>query len=185
MNRRRGLTAAIVLTLVAALGLTAVGGAIGAKKKKTVKASAELNGVKEVDAMGNPSGDPDGTGTADFTLTRKRGKPQGKVCFDVSFQNIGAPFVAHIHPGAAGVNGPPLITLFENTTGGTFTSPQSGCVKAPKGQVKQVSKNPGNFYINIHNDEFPAGAIRAQLKKKGGGGGSGGGSGGGGGGITY
>ncbi len=181
MHRRRGLTAGIIGAIAIALVLSLVGGAIGAKKKKkTVRASANLIGQQEV-----PPADLDGTGTADFTLTRKKGKPQGKVCFDVSFQNIGAPFVAHIHPGAAGVNGPPLITLFESTTGGTFTSPQSGCVKAPKGQVKQVSKNPGGFYINIHNEEFPAGAIRAQLKKKGGGGGSGGGSGGGGGGITY
>jgi hypothetical protein len=173
MYRRRGLTAAIVLMLVAALGLSVVGGATGAKKKKkVVKATATLNGANEV-----PPADPDGTGTADFKLKRKKGRPNGKVCFDVSFQNIGAPHVAHIHPGAAGVNGPPFIFLFESTTGGTFTSPQSDCVKAPKSQVKQVSKNPDQFYINIHNEEFPDGAIRGQLEKTSGGGGGGGGGG--------
>ena len=36
----------------------------------------------------------------------------------------------------------------------------------------------------MHNDEYPDGAIRGQLKKTGGGGGSGGG-GGGGGGVPY
>jgi hypothetical protein len=176
MHRRRGLTAAIVLTIVAALGLSAVGGAIGAKKKKTFKASANLTGQQEV-----PPGDPDGTGTADFKLKTKRGKPKGKVCFDVTFQNIGAPFVAHIHPGEAGVNGPPLITLFEDTA---FTSPQEGCVKFARKQVKKIGKHPDEYYVNVHNEEFPDGAIRGQLEKGAldGGGDSGGGDGDGGGG---
>jgi CHRD domain len=165
MRRRRGLRVAIVLTIVAALGLSAVGDAIGAKRK-VVKTSAVLNGTNEV-----PPADPDGTGTADFKLKTKKGKPKGKVCFKVNFQNIGAPFVAHIHPGEAGVNGPPLITLFEDTA---FTSPQEGCVKFKRKQIKKIGKHPDRFYINIHNTEFQDGAIRGQLQKgplSGGGGG--------------
>lgn len=168
MKRRRGLAATVVGVLSIALVLTLVGGALGAKKR-TVKASAALSGAKEV-----PPADPDGTGTAEFKLKKKK-----KVCYDISFQGIEAPFVAHIHPGKAGVNGPPLITLFESTTS-TFTSPQKACVDAKKKQIKKIAKKPKNYYVNIHNEEFPGGAIRGQLKKKGGGGGSSGGGGGGG-----
>ena len=99
MHRRRGLTAGIIGAIAIALVLSLVGGAIGAKsKKKTVKASANLIGQEEV-----PPADLDGTGTADFTLTRKKGKPQGKVCFEVSFQNMGprsSPTYIRVRPGS-------------------------------------------------------------------------------------
>jgi hypothetical protein len=152
--------------IAVALGLSAVGGTLAAKKR-TVKATAKMSGAKEV-----PSADPDGTGTADFKLKKKK----KQVCFDIDFQNIQDPFVAHIHPGKAGVNGEPLITLFEDTA---LPSPQEGCVDAAKSDIKDIIEKPKSFYINIHNDEFPAGAIRGQLKKTGGGGS------GGGGGVTY
>jgi CHRD domain len=154
MNRRRGLTAGIITMISAALVLAVVGGAVAAKKK-TVKATAQLSGAKEV-----PPADPDGTGVADFKLKKKR----KKVCFDIDFQNIEAPFVAHIHPGAEGVNGPPLITLFDAPGS---TSPQSGCVRAKKKQIKRIAKNPDDYYCNLHNDPYPGGAIRGQLDKGG------------------
>ena len=31
------------------------------------------------------------------------------------------------------------------------------------GIVQRILKNPQNFYINVHNSVFPAGAIRGQL----------------------
>jgi uncharacterized membrane protein YgcG len=170
MDRRRGLRTSIVAGLVIALALAVVGGAAIAAKKKTVKATAKMTGAKEA-----PPADPDGTGTADFKLKKKK----KQICFDIDFQNIEDPSVAHIHPGKAGVNGPPLITLFE---GAGSTSPQSGCVDAAKSDIRKIAKKPKKFYCNVHNTPYPDGAIRGQLKLKGGGGGSSGGDGGGGGG---
>ena len=170
MNRRRGLAATGIAVISVLLAFSLAGGAAAAKKK-TIKLSSQLTGQNEV-----PAADPDGSGDATFKLKKKK----KKVCYDISFQNIQDPFVAHIHPGKAGVNGPPLITLFESTTGDTFTSPQSACVKAAKSDIKDIAKKPKRFYVNIHNAEFPNGAIRGQLAKGSGGGGSSGGGGGGG-----
>jgi len=168
MHRRRGLLVAIVGVLAAVLALGLIGGAAAAKKKKVVKLNAALSGAVEI-----PPGDPDGSGNADFKLVTKKGKPKGKVCFDITFQGIDDPVAAHIHEGAPGVAGPIVIPFFEGTT--PMPSPLEDCLKAKRGLVKRIGKNPGDFYVNLHNAAFPEGAIRGQLGKGGSGGGGGGG----------
>jgi uncharacterized membrane protein YgcG len=175
MKRRRELAATIVGAISIALVFALVGGAAAGKKKRTVKlVGPNMNGQVE-----EPPGDQDGSGKATFKLNKDR----KRVCFEVTFQGIDNVMAGHIHEGAEGVAGPIVVPMFEDPAG--LPSPISDCVKAKRALIKQIGRNPGDFYVNIHNEEFPAGAIRAQLKKKGGGGGSGGGSGGGGGGITY
>jgi hypothetical protein len=169
MSRRRGLLAAIVGAISIVLVFALIGGAAVAKKKKTkvVKLNAALSGAVET-----PPGDPDGSGTADFKLKTKKGKPKGKVCFKFTFQGIDDPMAAHIHEGAPGVAGPIVIPFFEGTT--AFPSPIEDCVKAERALVKRIGKHPGDFYVNLHNGAFPAGALRGQLEK--GAAGSGGGT---------
>jgi CHRD domain len=180
MKRRRGLAAAVVGVISIALVFALAGGATAAKKKKkTYRLNATLSGSVEV-----PPGDLDASGTADFKLVTKRGKPKGKVCADLTFQGIDPPTAAHIHPGGPGETGAPAVPFFEGST--PMPSPiLDFCVKAKRGLVKDIGKNPGQYYVNLHNGAFPAGALRGQLQKKGGGGSTDGGGGGGGGGITY
>jgi hypothetical protein len=174
MNKRRGLAAAVVGAMSIALVFALIGGAaVGKKKKKTVKLVApNMIGAVEV-----PPGDPDGSGEATFKL--KKHKKQ--VCFNISFQGIDNPKDGHIHEGDPGVAGPIVVPLFTDPVG--LASPIKDCVTAEKSLIKQIAKNPGDFYVNIHNDAFPAGALRDQLAKKGSS--SGGGGGGGGGGFPY
>jgi hypothetical protein len=30
--------------------------------------------------------------------------------------------------------------------------------------LRQIQKRPGDFYVNVHNSQFPGGAIRGQLQ---------------------
>ena len=78
--------------------------------------------------------------------------------------------LAHIHPGAAGVNGSPLVNLnlasgevVLNASGGaTFTKPSVG-VDAPVAQ--QIINTPASFYFNVHSTLNPGGVARGQLVK--------------------
>jgi hypothetical protein len=66
---------------------------------------------------------------------------------------------AHIHVGAPGEKGPPIITLSKGTDG-TWTVPAGS--KLTDEQI--VSFKSGNLYVNIHSADHKPGEIRAQLK---------------------
>ena len=112
-----------------------------------------LTGAAEVPGPG----DPDGTGTASITLNHG----QGEVCFELMVDKIAPANLAHIHVGAVDKAGPPVVTLTPPTNG---TS--KGCVPLEKDKIKDIMQNPANYYVNVHNAEFPDGAVRGQLGKK-------------------
>lgn len=101
-------------------------------------------------------GDPDGSGTASFTFNQG----QGEVCFWLSVANIAPATAAHIHVAPETSPGPVVIGLTPPTSG---TS--SGCVSADPALIKAIRQHPEDYYVNVHNAEFPAGAVRAQLSK--------------------
>ena len=120
--------------------------------------TAILTGAAEVSP-----GDPDGSGLADLTLN----SGQEQICFEFKVENIAAPTRAHIHAAPAGMNGPIVVTFFDLNVSPPVPVPPDleGCVDVDRDLVKAIRKNPGNYYVNIHNAEFPPGAIRGQLFK--------------------
>jgi hypothetical protein len=69
---------------------------------------------------------------------------------------------AHIHVGTATVAGPVVVPLFAAAFEGTDTA--SACVSGvSEALIKDIRQNPANYYVNIHSDVFPAGAVRGQL----------------------
>lgn len=66
---------------------------------------------------------------------------------------------AHIHVGAPGQAGPPIITL-EKTADGVWSVPAGS--KLTDEQL--ASFKAGNLYVNVHSAEHKPGEIRAQLK---------------------
>jgi hypothetical protein len=38
-----------------------------------------------------------------------------------------------------------------------------GCVQASVATLDAIAGNPSNYYVNVHNTDFPGGALRGQL----------------------
>jgi hypothetical protein len=104
-----------------------------------------------------PPADTDGRGSA---LFRIRGN---QVCWALSWSNIAAPFVGHIHLAPAGVNGPVVVPFFNGTLPDTVNA-ATGCTTSTAENVAAIIANPAGYYANLHNVDFPGGAIRAQLR---------------------
>lgn len=75
---------------------------------------------------------------------------------------------AHIHEGSRGSNGPVVAVLAwpqDGQAADCLTEGEEG--KFPTGEpgiVQRILDNPDDFYINVHNTEYPGGAIRGQLE---------------------
>ena len=99
-------------------------------------------------------GDPDGAGKAQLTLNP--GKNQ--LCYELNVEGIETPTAAHIHEAVAGKAGPPVATLSVPGTGSS-----KDCATIPEKTILAIIKDPANFYLNVHNAEYPDGAVRGQL----------------------
>jgi hypothetical protein len=142
----------VALLALAAVGLLVptLSGAVA------TQLSAKLKGNQEVDG-----GDPNGRGEAFVAVKKPRKR---KLCFELSWDKIEPPTAAHIHKGVKGVNGPIKVTLFEDPDGLTVSEVE-GCVKKVRKRIaKRLRKTPEKFYVNVHNAEYPDGAIRGQLE---------------------
>ena len=155
--RRLALLLALVLGVTSAIGLA---GSARADKIADADQGGRsfftlMTGAQEAP---NP-GDPDGTGTALITLNQG----QGTVCFELTVENITVPAtLAHIHVGTVGNAGPPVVTLIPPDEDGT----SSGCIESvDRDLIKVIRHNPSNYYVNVHNADFPPGAVRGQLSK--------------------
>jgi len=67
--------------------------------------------------------------------------------------------MAHIHLGAVGKSGPPIITLTKDADG-TWSVPAN----AKLTDEQFASFKAGDLYINVHSADHKAGEIRGQLK---------------------
>jgi hypothetical protein len=115
----------------------------------TVKLVATLNGANEV-----PPADPTGTGTFSVEIDPDK----GDFCYTLTSTKIAAPTMAHVHTGAAGVNGAPVVTLDPKGS--------DECIAVEPNALKPIIAKPEDYYVNIHNAKYPGGAIRGQLMKK-------------------
>lgn len=124
-----------------------------------VSHQALLAGGNEVSSTGKAdAGDADGNGAGSISIDPEA----GKVCFALVVNNIDAPVAAHIHQGAAGRNGPVVVTLRAPASGDPGSS--SGCVdNVDRAVLQLIHAHPGAYYINVHSGLYPDGAVRGQL----------------------
>ena len=104
------------------------------------------------------------------------------MCFELRWEDIDAPTAAHIHFGPPDVAGPVVVTFFmtsaapdqpptlpETITGVSgrteeVTVPEGAPFDSATDLLRYIKRLPREYYVNIHNLAFPAGAIRGQLR---------------------
>jgi hypothetical protein len=142
-----------VIAALVLIGLAA--GATMATGQSSQKWGATMTGAAE-----SPKGDANGSGT--FTVSFRN----GQACYTMVAKGIDKPVAAHIHKGAAGVNGPIVIDLQPSFKGSAASRTSTKCVPAKGTVVSALRKNPSGYYANVHTAKFPGGALRGQLKKQ-------------------
>lgn len=142
---------ALALSFTASAALVTAS-AIAGSAQGGVKLHTTLTGGAEVPGPG----DADATGSATVTVN----PGQNQICYKVSVAHIDPATLAHIHVGAAGVAGPVAVALTAPAGGSS-----SGCATVAPSLALDILKDPANYYVNVHNAAFPAGAARGQLIK--------------------
>ena len=147
--RPLSLAVAIVAMLAAAILTT------GVARAAITTFTADLTAEAEV-----PNPGPDGaTGSAVVTVDDET----NEVCFELTIDGLGAQdtiIAAHIHEGAEGVAGDVVVPLFTEPPTGEMT----GCVQdVDPAIVAAITADPAGYYVNIHTEQFPDGAVRGQL----------------------
>jgi CHRD domain len=138
------------LTLLAALVLAAVLMAavpvVASEARANLEAS--LTGEKEVPGPG----DPNGRGDAEVKVHK------AKVCYELEVEDIKPAIAAHIHRGGPSVAGPVVVELKAPTDGSS-----EGCKAISNELSKKLKEHPRHYYVNVHNNPYPDGAVRGQL----------------------
>ena len=114
-----------------------------------VTLAATLTGAAELD-----DGDPDGKGGAKITIDGTR------LCYDVDYHRLAPVTMAHIHAAPEGKNGDPVATLKLDADENI-----KGCLAVSAELAAALIANPKDYYVNVHTEELPKGAIRGQLSK--------------------
>ena len=120
---------------------------------------AVLSGGNEVSDDGKANvGDKDGRGTATVTVDPR----SGKLCFALLVDDIDKPVAAHIHKAPPGQNGPVVVPLTAPKKGDPGTA--SDCIhNVDSKTLKAIREKPWAYYINVHTELYPGGAVRGQL----------------------
>ena len=146
--RRLTLLTALVLAVVLIAAVPVVASESGADARATLEAS--LTGEKEVPGPG----DPNGRGDAEVKVHK------AKVCYELEVERIKPANAAHIHRGGPSVAGPVVVELKAPTDGSS-----EGCKAISKKLSKKLREHPWRYYVNVHNDPYPDGAVRGQLQR--------------------
>jgi hypothetical protein len=162
-----------------ALGLTLVAFGCGKDTPATPtpapdpKFTATLLPSNEVPAVTNA--DASGSGTVTITMHNTK-DASGNITasnadFTFTLQGFPAGTVltaAHIHPGAAGVNGSPtwnlnLVSGANTLPNGSITLTVNAVNPSDVAIAQQIINNPAGFYFNVHTTINTGGAARGQL----------------------
>ena len=160
--------------IVAVAGLAGAGALVAAPAfagHTNTLLEADLTGRAQVSSTGSKAitGDPNGRGSV--YVFGVDGDPT-TLCYVLEVSKVaetelapGNGRAAHIHRGAEGTNGPVEVNLAwpqDGQAADCLTEGEAGKGLDP-GEVQRILANPHDYYVNVHNTEFPDGAVRGQL----------------------
>ena len=99
-----------------------------------------------------------GSGGGNITLVVD--PPKGTACYIMNVTGLQNVTAAHVHKGGPGETGGPVVPLTAPADGTA-----GGCSPIAADLAAALLANPGGYYVNVHTQAFPAGAIRGQLGK--------------------
>jgi hypothetical protein len=155
-NRKKVATGIAGIGLAAAAAFATVGAVEAAHGGALTEGSFSGRAEVATDAANSRIvGDPNGRGDAYVFSTGG-----GVICYVIEVDKIAPATAAHIHEAEAGSNGPVVVTLSAPTDG---TS--AGCVDTGDEDLAAdiALRESSQYYVNVHNAEYPGGAVRAQL----------------------
>lgn len=148
MRTRFGTHLALAMTLGLLASLALAGGALAAETTFDITLEG---GAAEV-----PAGDPDGSGEATVVID----PAAGTACWDFTTTNVGPGGASHIHEAPAGVAGDVVVPF--DVDG--FEESSEGCTEdVDSALLQEIVDNPAGFYVNVHTEAHPGGAVRGQL----------------------
>ena len=158
-QKRLAIAGAIAATAVTA-AVVPMGMAVAGHTNSVLE--TDLTGRAEVGPDNRIAGDPNGRGEA--YVFGIDGDPK-TLCYVLTVDKIGTAVAAHIHKGAAGTNGPVVVNLAAPADGNAadcLTEGESGKFVGDQ-TVADILANPQDYYVNVHNADYPGGAVRGQL----------------------
>ncbi|QDG66202.1 MULTISPECIES: CHRD domain-containing protein [unclassified Pseudarthrobacter] len=139
-------TAAVATAIISLLGITAP-----AEAKPGAAPAIPLNTGQEVGPVHTGAG-----GSFTYTID------DDELCYTLTVRDLSAPaMAAHIHLASRNVAGGVVIPL-EVDSGTDWTI--DTCTTEDSAVLAAIESNPGDYYVNVHNADFPGGEVRGQLK---------------------
>ena len=137
--------------------------------------TANLSPANEVPPIANAENTGGGAVQITFNVTRDGTGAITGGTVDFHFQLSGFPSsttisAAHIHPGAAGVNGGVIVNTGilaaspVTQTNGVMTFSASN-ISVPAATLQAIVNNPAGYYFNVHSPTNPGGVARGQLSR--------------------
>ena len=161
----------ILTGIVLSLGVAACGGDDEEGKDTDVTTETSAGGEKtdgtaaSLKALLNPSEEVPGPGVKDGVGTAQVDITGSKVCSDLKATMGEKPTKAHIHQGTKGQSGSVVVDLMPAFNAGEAAFTSKTCVDTTPDIASQLIADPAGYYVNIHSEGHPDGAMRGQLGK--------------------